>query len=107
MTDRSSYTEKRNFIRMKVNAPAQVFPENQETAIEGLCNDLSGSGMLLTLDKNLPVDSDIVVTLSSGDGKSPILKAKCSVARTQVTEEDRCMLGLEILEIFEDTATTQ
>ena len=100
MLDRK-YIEKRDFIRMKVNAPADVSVEEAGVSAKGICNDLSGSGMLLTIDQKIPLDSELLVTLSSGHGDEPMLQAKCTVARLQQAAEDKCLLGLEIQEILE------
>lgn len=100
MLDRE-YTEKRDFIRMKVNAPANVSIEEDGVSADGICNDLSGSGMLLTIDQKLPIDSELLVTLSSGTGDEPMLQARCTIARLQQAADDKCLLGLEIQEILE------
>ena len=50
------YSEKRDFIRMTINTPVEVHSEQEGVVAQGVCNDLSGSGMLLTVNKVLPVD---------------------------------------------------
>jgi hypothetical protein len=99
MIDRK-YSEKRDFIRMKVNTPANVSVEEAGVTAEGVCNDLSGNGMLLTIDQKIPIDSELLVTLSSGSSDEPMLQARCTIARLQEAAEDKCLLGLEIQEIL-------
>lgn len=102
-TNDRDYSEKRDFIRMKVNTPAQILTEtDNEPNCEAICNDLSGGGMSITLDKELPLDSEITVTVTSDHSHSPILKARCSVARVQVQAEGSYSVGLEIKEVFKE-----
>ncbi|MBX2808889.1 MAG: PilZ domain-containing protein [Cellvibrionaceae bacterium] len=94
------YNEKRNFIRMQVDTPAQVSIEGNNTPCDGVCNDLSGGGMLLTINKELPLNTELVVTVSSLYGHNPMLQAKCRIARIESGPNDSCLLGLEIDEIL-------
>lgn len=96
------YSEKRDFIRMKINTPAQVHVEQEGVITHAICNDLSGSGMLLTVDKVLPVDSELLVTLTPESIKGPTLTARCRIARSQQAAKDKCLLGLEIQEIVDE-----
>jgi c-di-GMP-binding flagellar brake protein YcgR len=97
------YSEKRDFIRMKVNTPAQILIEaDDEPNCDAICNDLSGGGMSITVAKELALDSEVTVTVTSDHGHSPILKARCCVARVQVQEEGTYSVGLEIKEIIKE-----
>ncbi|MGS2718653.1 PilZ domain-containing protein [Eionea flava] len=96
------YSEKRDFIRMTINTPAEVILEQQNKTTQGVCNDLSGSGMLLTVDDMLPVNSELMVTLMPEGGAEPMLQARCSVARSLKAADNKCLLGLEILDIIDD-----
>ncbi len=100
------YAEKRDFIRMTINAPAEIYVEEEGATAHGICNDLSGSGMLLTVDKELPTDSELVVSLNPKEENGPILQAKCAIARLRKVDEGCYLLGLEILKIM-DNETTQ
>jgi hypothetical protein len=101
MTERD-YSEKRNFIRMTINTPAEVHVEQEGVITTGICNDLSGSGMLLTVDKELPADSELLVTLQPSTSKGPSLQARCTIARYHQTADKKCLLGLEIQEIIDE-----
>ncbi len=96
------YSEKRDFIRMKINTPAQVHIEQEGVVTQAVCNDLSGSGMLLTVDKELPIDSELLVTLLPDGSKGPSLQARCTIARSQQAAKEGCLLGLEIQEIVDE-----
>ncbi len=104
MIDRD-YSEKRNFIRMTINTPAEVHVEQEGVITTGICNDLSGSGMLLTVDKELPADSELLVTLQPSTSKGPSLQARCTIARYHQTADKKCLLGLEIQEIIDEKTT--
>ncbi len=96
-----SFEEKRNFIRMKVNTPAEITLEGQGTVQSGVCNDLSSGGMLLTTDNQLPIDSELLITVRSRHGHSPTLKARCRVARVEDGPGEQCIVGVEISEFLE------
>lgn len=104
MTDRD-YSEKRNFIRMTINTPVQVHVEQEGILTTGICNDISGSGMLLTVDKELPMESELLVTLHPPTTKGPSLQARCTIARYHHTAGNKCLLGLEIQEILNEKTT--
>ncbi|MBX2809446.1 MAG: PilZ domain-containing protein [Cellvibrionaceae bacterium] len=99
------YNEKRNFIRMQVDTPAQVSVEGEQTTCDGVCNDLSGGGMLLTIDRALPLNTELLVTVSSLYGHNPMLQARCRIARVESGPNDSCLLGLEIHEILNQPET--
>jgi len=94
------YSEKRNFIRMKVNTPAQVTVESDGITRDGVCNDLSGGGMLLTMEQTLPLDTELLITVASAHGHSPMLQAKCKIARVESGPDNQSMFGVEINEII-------
>ena len=96
------YSEKRDFIRMTINTPAKIILERSGDTAEGVCNDLSGSGMLLTVDDMLPVNSELTVTLMPEGSAEPMLEARCSVARSLKAADNKCLLGLEIMDIIDD-----
>ena len=94
------YSEKRNFIRMKVNTPVEVTLDQGNRTISGVCQDLSGGGMLLTLDEALELDTEIIVNVISDHGHSPMLQASCIVSRVEAGPKDSHLLGLEIQEVL-------
>jgi c-di-GMP-binding flagellar brake protein YcgR len=102
-TANKDYQEKRNFIRMKIETPAQVELQEGTKSFQGICRDLSGGGMLVELDTALPVGSKVKVQIASGHGHSPMLEALTEVARVVAqpgAEATPCLLGLEIKEVL-------
>jgi c-di-GMP-binding flagellar brake protein YcgR len=78
-----AFNEKRDFIRMKVNTPAEIVLTKQNVNYTGICHDLSGGGMLLTLDKKLELDTELVVSVKTDYGHKPAINARCTVIRIE------------------------
>ncbi len=97
---RHDFSEKRNFIRMKIDTPAKVIAQSNDMTLEGVCRDLSGGGMLIEVDKTLPTGTELEITVASEHSHSPMLRAKARVSRIIGGPNDKCTLGLEILEML-------
>ena len=82
------FSEKRDFIRMKISAPLSATLSHDEDVIEGLCRDLSGGGMQVETKKEIALNTELVVEISSDHGHNPTLQSR------------GFLLGLEILEIL-------
>jgi len=94
------FSEKRDFIRMKISAPLSAKLSHDEGVIEGLCRDLSGGGMQVETATQILAGTDLVVEISSGHGHNPTLHAKAKVARSSGDSENGFLLGLEIVEVL-------
>lgn len=94
------YSEKRNFIRMKIDTPAEVTFVEEQVSCNGVCHDLSGGGMLLTVEREVVLDSELLVTVSTNHGHQPMLNARCIVARIEAGPKQSYLLGLEITEVL-------
>ena len=94
------FSEKRDFIRMKISAPLSAKLSHDDGVIEGFCRDLSGGGMQVETRTNIPVGTELVVEISSDHGHNPTLHAKAKVARITGSQEQGFMLGLEIVEVL-------
>ena len=92
------FSEKRDFIRMKISAPLSAKLSHDEGVIEGLCRDLSGGGMQVETKTQIPAGTDLVVEISSDHGHNPTLHAKAKVARCSNDGDSGYLLGLEIVE---------
>ncbi len=92
-----SYQEKRNFIRMKVDSPMTIALGEQH--IEGVCINLSGGGMLVSLEQSLPSGCECEVTICSSFGHSPMLRARTRVNR-QIEAGEQVLVGMEIAELL-------
>lgn len=96
-----AYSEKRDFIRMKISAPLNAKLSVDADVIEGLCRDLSGGGMQVETKQAIAMGTELEVEVSSDHGHSPTLKAKVKVVRVTVSDEGEYVLGLEILKVLE------
>ncbi len=94
------FSEKRDFIRMKISAPLSAKLSHDEGVIEGLCRDLSGGGMQVETKTQIPAGTELVVEISSDHGHNPTLHAKAKVARCSSDGDAGFVLGLEIVEII-------
>ncbi len=98
-----NYQEKRNYIRMKVDAPVNVSLTADGSSFDGICRDLSGGGLMIELYTVLPAGTIAEVTIASGHGHNPMLRAKAEVTRIlsqPESEEQPCLLGMEIVEVL-------
>ncbi len=94
------YSEKRDFIRMKIGAPLNATLAAASQTIEGLCLDLSGGGLQVETKQPLAVGTEAEVEVSSAHGHNPTLRAKTRVVRATVNEAGDHVLGLEIIQIL-------
>ncbi|TQV78706.1 PilZ domain-containing protein [Exilibacterium tricleocarpae] len=94
------YTEKRNFIRMKIDTPADVSILSDDTQLQGICRDLSGGGMMIEVDKTLPVGTELEVTITSAHGHQPLLRAMTVITRVDADHSGTCTLGMKIQQML-------
>lgn len=94
------YSEKRDFIRMKIGAPLNAKLAAATETIEGLCIDLSGGGLQVETKQPLAIGTEAEVEVSSEHGHNPTLKAKAKVVRATTSESGNHLLGLEIIQIL-------
>jgi c-di-GMP-binding flagellar brake protein YcgR len=95
------YSEKRDFIRMKISAPLSAKLSHDAGVIEGTCRDLSGGGMQVDSPSEIPQGTELVVEISSDHGHNPTLHAKARVARCAADPSSKgYSLGLEIIEVL-------
>ncbi len=96
MSERN-YTEKRNFIRMKVDTPVDLTTQGGDSrTVKAICKDLSGTGMLVEVDETLAIGTQLTVSITSG--KNPF-EADAEVSRSRAGTNGKYILGLKIKEI--------
>lgn len=90
------YSEKRDFIRMRVESD-MTFSYNGQT-YAGTCIDLSSKGMQVETDANAAIatGTNIRVNIPSTHPQLPGLEADTKVLRVDALEDNRIALGLEI-----------
>ncbi len=77
----AQYYEKRDFIRMYINADIRLQNPECTSIINGTAIDLSGSGIRFTTDDNIAEGQHLTFALSSKDGRVPPLEGMLSVTR--------------------------
>lgn len=98
-----NYQEKRDFLRMKIETAVELVLE-QQTAVHGICHDLSGGGMSVSADTAVQVGTQIEVTIQSNYGHKPMFKALTQVQRVQAQTGNgpgSSLLALKIVRVLE------
>ncbi|MBN2974961.1 PilZ domain-containing protein [Pseudomonas fluorescens] len=90
------YAEKRDFIRMKVDADVSLIHAGQEIA--GVCLDLSSSGMQVQAPRQFTVGDLLTVRIESEHAALAGLEADTEVVWAK-TAGDEQQLGLKILKM--------
>lgn len=94
------YSEKRDFIRMKIGAPLNAKIAAESDVIEGRCIDLSGGGLQVEAQQTLAVGTEVEVEVSSDHGHNPTLKAAAKIIRAVPSDNGNHLLGLEIVRVL-------
>ena len=90
------YAEKRDFIRMRVDADVSLIHEGQELA--GVCVDLSSSGMQVQAPRQFNVGDLLTVRIDSEHAALKGLEADTKVVWAKTVGNDQ-QLGLSILKM--------
>jgi len=90
------YAEKRDFIRMRVDADVSLIHEGQEIA--GVCVDLSSSGMQVQAPRQFNVGDLLTVRIDSEHAALKGLEADTKVVWAKTVGNDQ-QLGLSILKM--------
>lgn len=92
-------SEKRGFIRMRIDTPVQLTAGSEQFTAR--CKDLSGSGMLIATERALTPGTELNVTIEqNGDNRLPF-RATATVARCEPDPEETYIVGLSLTAIHE------
>lgn len=94
-----SFSEKRDFIRMQINSPVNI--HFNDSVIEGICKDLSGTGMQIETHREFAKGDEFKVCIASRGENYPQFNAIVSVLRIRSIDEQRWSVGVSIKEILE------
>lgn len=100
-----NYEEKRDFIRMKIDTPADIIVSKDGQKIHGICRDLSGGGMQIELPVELTIDTLIEVSIRSSHGHKPMLHAQAKVNRVTAAPNQQLntyLIGLQITKVLSE-----
>ncbi|MGP4844284.1 PilZ domain-containing protein [Marinobacter sp. 1Y8] len=91
------YSEKRDFHRMQVNSEV-IITDSLGKEYHGICKDLSGTGMQILVDADLPEGSELQAILPSNNDQFPPFEANIEVLRCS-QHGDGFLLGVAIKEV--------
>lgn len=96
-----SRNDKRNFFRMMINCDVQILINDPESGreLDGICRDLSATGMSVEVDEPLEMGMMLHVRLDSNNPSVAPLDAHAKVVRCAQEGEDLYLLGLLFIEL--------
>ncbi|MFQ3231640.1 PilZ domain-containing protein [Reinekea sp.] len=89
------YEEKRDFMRMTLNAKASITTSDGAT-FDVKVVDLSATGMHLEATKSLPIAAEVTVNVESPNAQFQSMTAICVVVRCIELSEIKFDIGLEV-----------
>jgi len=99
LTMMRDYTEKRDFIRMKVDSEITLRESKSGTTCKGICRDLSGTGMSLEVNQLFQPDIELNISLPSNNETFPSFDTTVKVVRCTDLGNEFYMLGVEIIKV--------
>ncbi|WAJ35970.1 PilZ domain-containing protein [Pseudomonas sp. GOM7] len=90
-----AYSEKRDFIRMRLETPVTLHHAGGETP--AMCLDLSSTGMQIEAEVQLTMGSKVRVHIPSDHNELAGLDAEAEVVRVSDLGDGRQSLGLAII----------
>lgn len=96
--DERNFTEKRDFLRMRLNSNATlVFNDNEFPAV---CRDLSSSGMQLETECALALGDRVLVHIASGLDSFEDLQAEAEVVRVNELTAGTRLVGVSVIRMI-------
>ena len=93
------FSEKRNFIRMKVNTPLTI--QHAGKSYDGSCQDLSADGMSVDTEASFQLGDQLEVLIEQQGSFHQGFQAIAEVARIQDNGNGNYNLGLTIKQILD------
>src|SRR5690625_5305703 len=90
-----TFSEKRDFIRMKIETPLRAQLVGDGIAVDGLCHELSGGGMRLSTTHCVSPGTELEVSISAEYGHAPTLRSEEHTSELQSRGHLVCRLLLE------------
>lgn len=89
-----SFNEKRDYIRMRMDAPVTLLHQGQK--LPAICLDLSSTGMLIETQAPLQLGDEVEIQIHSGNAAVADLFAQARVVRANQTATGAHTVGLEV-----------
>jgi hypothetical protein len=90
------YSEKRDFIRMKIDAEVILETEGGGMRYAAKCKDLSGTGMSIELQEPLAIGAEFNTSLPSNNPSFPPFNTTVKVLRCEPLPSGAYLVGVEI-----------
>ena len=87
--EETEYSEKREFMRLFINAPLSYQIQGDDEWQQGIGKDLSATGMAFLINESVPVGTLIDIKLKPGTEITPALQATVKVLRTTELEDNQ------------------
>lgn len=81
------HDDKRSFRRVSLDAPASINISGQDDPQSAVVKDLSGGGALLWVDKEIPTETELELTVTPTNPITPAMTAKIKVVRCTPRED--------------------
>ncbi|MET0090788.1 MAG: PilZ domain-containing protein [Candidatus Thiodiazotropha sp.] len=98
----NDFSEKRSFHRMAVNGPVRFRINGDQEVSTGRVVNLSGNGLLIDFERELPVDVRMAVLITPSQSITPPLAAEVSVLRSDPNESGGFNTACRIEKILAD-----
>lgn len=93
------YAERRDFIRMFVDARVEIVDEDSGVEYQGEARNLSGRGLMFEADVEPKAGANLKVTVSSNQSRMPPLHAGFKVIRVQKQKNGRYEVAGELSDV--------
>lgn len=99
MKDSLSYEEKRNFIRMRLDAAIHFTVAGQTQTYEGKCKNISGTGVLIESSASFEPGTQLHIVIPSESAEIDDLHTVAEVLRVKSLSDQKFELATEMKEI--------
>lgn len=93
------FSEKRDFIRMKVDTEISLRHTDSNQSVKAICRDLSGTGMLIEISQAIEEGKELFACIPSNNSSFPSLETTVKVIRCSLLDNGNYQLGTEIVRI--------
>ena len=92
--------EKRDFERVKLKTAVTLYYGTPPKALEGICTDISDSGLGLDLECVIPIGTECRVKVHDGHKNTQAFQALIEIKNAQPLSKGRCRVGALIVDMF-------
>ncbi|MDJ0805203.1 MAG: PilZ domain-containing protein [Gammaproteobacteria bacterium] len=96
------FAEKRDFIRMPIDCPAQFRIAGSDSTQSAIVKNLSSNGMLMLFDREIDPGTQLTVEIMPGKNITPPLSAEMSVLRSYTADEGNFNIACAIERILSE-----